>query len=256
MHHQPQIDQYLERKAQQDIIVGLREKAKVERLDKPVEAPAKPGETKPAEPKPAKVIEPKMGGLKEKLLREREKEADSHFVKFITAALLRSDTKTTYETLSLGIRAMIITPNEARGLLDMDALDDPAADRLINPAITTAEPGEDAEDEDEDGEDEDPPAPPDNRRLRAVIVARTRDLAGVELERLRKIAGSPDAPAKREAFFDNWQPRLVDAVRPLAAEGVEVDQAIAAWLRESRAAGELDEATWQARAERLADQLI
>jgi peptidyl-prolyl cis-trans isomerase C len=40
----PQIDQYLERKAQQDIIVALRDKAKVERLDQPA-APA------PAEPK-------------------------------------------------------------------------------------------------------------------------------------------------------------------------------------------------------------
>jgi peptidyl-prolyl cis-trans isomerase C len=37
----PQIDQYLERKAQQDIIVALREKAKVERLDqKKPDAPA------------------------------------------------------------------------------------------------------------------------------------------------------------------------------------------------------------------------
>jgi len=37
----PQIDQYLERKAQQDIILALREKAKVERLDQPA-APAEP----------------------------------------------------------------------------------------------------------------------------------------------------------------------------------------------------------------------
>ena len=43
----PQIDQYLERKAQQDMIVALREKAKVERLDQPA-APATPA---PAEPK-------------------------------------------------------------------------------------------------------------------------------------------------------------------------------------------------------------
>lgn len=47
----PQIDQYLERKAQQDLVLALREKAKVERLDTPADAPAKPGETKPAEPK-------------------------------------------------------------------------------------------------------------------------------------------------------------------------------------------------------------
>jgi peptidyl-prolyl cis-trans isomerase C len=43
----PQISQYLERKAQQDIVLALREKAKIERLDKPAAAPAE----KPAEPK-------------------------------------------------------------------------------------------------------------------------------------------------------------------------------------------------------------
>lgn len=47
----PQIDQYLVRKAQQDLIVALREKAKVERLDKPA-APATPAPAPaPAEPK-------------------------------------------------------------------------------------------------------------------------------------------------------------------------------------------------------------
>ncbi len=44
----PQIEQYLVRKAQQDIIVGLRDKAKVERLDQPAAAPAPAA---PAEPK-------------------------------------------------------------------------------------------------------------------------------------------------------------------------------------------------------------
>jgi len=43
----PQIDQYLERKAQQDTVLALREKAKVERLDKPATpAPAAPAEQK------------------------------------------------------------------------------------------------------------------------------------------------------------------------------------------------------------------
>ena len=48
----PQIEQYLERKAQQDAVLALREKAKVERLDKPA-APATPAPdaAKPAEPK-------------------------------------------------------------------------------------------------------------------------------------------------------------------------------------------------------------
>lgn len=43
----PQIDQYLERKAQQDIVLALREKAKVERLDQPAAAAPAPA----AEPK-------------------------------------------------------------------------------------------------------------------------------------------------------------------------------------------------------------
>jgi len=42
-----QVEAYLTRKAQQDMVLSLREKAKVERLDKPAEAPATPA----AEPK-------------------------------------------------------------------------------------------------------------------------------------------------------------------------------------------------------------
>ncbi len=45
----PQIDQYLERKAQQDVVLALREKAKIERLDKPA-APAVPAPAVPAAP--------------------------------------------------------------------------------------------------------------------------------------------------------------------------------------------------------------
>jgi peptidyl-prolyl cis-trans isomerase C len=46
-----QIESYLGRKAQQDVVLSLRDKAKIERLDKPAE-PAKPADAaKPAEPK-------------------------------------------------------------------------------------------------------------------------------------------------------------------------------------------------------------
>lgn len=47
-----QIDTYLGQKAQQDLIVALREKAKIERLDKP-ETPATPAAPAPATPAPA-----------------------------------------------------------------------------------------------------------------------------------------------------------------------------------------------------------
>lgn len=44
-----EVETYLARKAQQDIILALREKATIERLDKPTDA--KPSDAKPAEPK-------------------------------------------------------------------------------------------------------------------------------------------------------------------------------------------------------------
>lgn len=48
----PQIDNFLARKAQQDIILALREKAKIERLDQPATpAPGSAPSTTPAEPK-------------------------------------------------------------------------------------------------------------------------------------------------------------------------------------------------------------
>lgn len=48
----PQIDQYLERKSQQDLVLALREKATIERLDKPA-APVTPAPAAPAAPAPA-----------------------------------------------------------------------------------------------------------------------------------------------------------------------------------------------------------
>jgi HK97 family phage portal protein len=195
----------------------------------------------------------------EKLFREREKLADTHFCKFITAALLRSDTKTTYETLSLGIRACIITSNEARDILDLNAVeDDPEADKLRNPAVTigaaAASQPDSGEDEDED--DEDTAAERTRQRLRAVIVARVSDLARVELQRLHTIDESPDAATRQEAFFASWQPKLLEALRPLAVEGAALDAAIAAWIRDSREAPERHEAVWMSRAAALADQLL
>lgn len=196
----------------------------------------------------------------EKLLREREKDADTHFIKFVTAALLRSDTKTTYETLSMGIRSMIITPNEARGLLDMDAIDDPAADKLTNPAITVNAPektgDEDKESDDEEQEGDDQQADRGEGRLRAVIAARTRDLAAVERKRLEQIDGSTDAATRREAFYASWQPKLSEALRPLAPDDADVEAIIAAWVRDSQQADYRDQQVWLERADRLADQLI
>jgi peptidyl-prolyl cis-trans isomerase C len=46
-----QVEAYLTRKTQQEIVLALREKAKIERLDKPAETPAAPGAATPAQKK-------------------------------------------------------------------------------------------------------------------------------------------------------------------------------------------------------------
>lgn len=82
-----------------------------------------------------------------KLLSRFERESETHFVRFSTGALLRSDTQTTYETLALGVRGMLLTPNEARERLDLNPI--AGGDQLLNPAITQLMPAEDDDPTDE-----------------------------------------------------------------------------------------------------------
>lgn len=69
-----------------------------------------------------------------KLLRRREFVAESHYIRFNTAALLKSDYKTTVESLAAAITATIISPNEARAKLDLNPRE--GGDTFQNPAIT------------------------------------------------------------------------------------------------------------------------
>lgn len=73
-----------------------------------------------------------------KLLTDAEREGERFFSEFNTGALLRSDTNTTYTNLTLAVRGMIMTPNEARQILDLPPAD--GGDELQNPAITVKQP--------------------------------------------------------------------------------------------------------------------
>lgn len=69
-----------------------------------------------------------------KLLPDRQFKMESHYIRFNTAALLKSDYKTTVESLAQGIAATIISPNEARAKLDLNPR--AGGDEFVNPAIT------------------------------------------------------------------------------------------------------------------------
>jgi HK97 family phage portal protein len=198
-----------------------------------------------------------------KLLREREIEADSHFVRFNTGALLRSDTRTTYQTLAEGVRGRLITPNEARAVLDMDPIE--GGDTLQNPAIDVNRPPasggrEPAGDEKNDRTDQ---SDGSRARLQAAITARVLDMAGVERQRIQTAAAKPAGVASwADGFYPRWQETFAAALEPLVPPGTSAATLAAEWVEESRAdlgrEGNLTEilAGWDERARRLAEALV
>jgi len=206
-----------------------------------------------------------------KLLREREKLADSHFWRWSTGALLRSDTYTTYQTLTMGVRGRLITPNEAREILDLDPID--GGDELQNPAIDVRRQADKSDPSDQS--DSSDPSDPSAARLQAVITARLQDLAGVERQRL---AAAMDKPASfrdwASEYYARWQDTLAAALRPLVAPtdvpaATLADTIAVAWCAESQRLlyDPDDQPTWSAtdrsvldqwadRAARLAESLL
>jgi HK97 family phage portal protein len=81
------------------------------------------------------------------LLSERDR-ANGLYAKFVEEGLLRGASKDTAEVLDKYVNGGLMTPNEGRAKLDLDAMDDPEADKLRVPAnivgkepATTEEPG-------------------------------------------------------------------------------------------------------------------
>lgn len=92
--------------------------------------------------------------LREKLLTEREKEADSHFIEFLRQALVRADLKTRAEYYSKALAGLPwMTIDEVRSAETMNALGDGQGDKLIVP-INMQRPAEQPK------PDEPAPAPP------------------------------------------------------------------------------------------------
>ncbi len=197
----------------------------------------------------------------EKLLREREKVADTHFFRFSTGALLRSDMKTTVETLGLAVRAKLMTPNEARDLLDMDEME--GGDELSNPAITPgfgpAKPPAPPEPKPDPATGDpipDPAAEKLQQRLREIIRGRLQDLLDVERKRVADLAGKPKQLGE---WYERWQKTLATALACLGSADAQGEAE--AWVKQSQAelaAGSLVDVlgTWGGRVESLADALV
>lgn len=88
-----------------------------------------------------------------KLLSSREMRTDSHFFKFNTGAFMRADFATTMQSLRSGVEALVLSPNEARDILDFNKRD--GGDQFINPNTSSPMSPDGASDAEEDEEETD-----------------------------------------------------------------------------------------------------
>ncbi|TWU67295.1 Phage portal protein [Crateriforma conspicua] len=143
-----------------------------------------------------------------KLLTESQKRSGQYFHELNAGSLLRADMKTTLETLEIGIRAMIYSPNDAREILGLDAVE--GGDVYQNPNTssggTTSGDTPGGESDDDDGDDTSPEGQRPWELLGKTIRGRLRDLLQVEASRIRAAAEKGDDEA-----FATWCDRFYNA---------------------------------------------
>lgn len=145
--------------------------------------------------------------IERKLLPSRQFESDTHYVRFNTAALLKSDYKTSVESLALALQSTIINRNEAREKLDMLPVE--GGDVFENPNITPGSAGDDSGSDPEPVTEPGDTDTPDNPAQRA----RLEHLIGVECKRVeqaaeKSVSGGRNFLEWMDGFYDKWEPKL------------------------------------------------
>jgi len=147
-----------------------------------------------------------------------------YYFKYNTAALLRSDYRTTVESLGVAITHRMINPNEAREKLDLNPYE--GGDAFENPAITpgqaTMEENDDADEMEEsqtDTEDDDTSNESDEVESRnRVVMARLDHLLGVERKRVQQCATQKNFVAAIDRFYEGWAKTLAKAVEDFGGD--------------------------------------
>jgi HK97 family phage portal protein len=150
--------------------------------------------------------------LEYKLLPDRQYDSESHFVKFNTAALLKSDFEATVAALGSLVTTTIFSRNEAREKLDLNPVE--GGDVYENPAIT---PGQDKSDN--------PPAndPPEKKTndARKAINAHIGNMLGVEANRCLNAAKTVNNFIE---WMDNFYSKNFEHVLADNLEAVGIDR--------------------------------
>lgn len=151
-------------------------------------------------------------------LLNREGERGRYFLKFNLDALLRGDLKSRTEAIVASLRAGLRNINEARHLLDMNRVEDPAADKYFIQA--------DMVPIDQVGKGKDAPKPPekkgaDDRPLRSRFAPLFQDalLRSVrrEAKSLRALQHRPNFLRAASDFYETHEAHLREALSPACA---------------------------------------
>lgn len=143
-----------------------------------------------------------------KLLSRREFRDETHFIRFNTGALLKSDFKSSIEALSQAITSTIFSPNEAREKLDMNPRE--GGDEFANPAITPGG-GEESEEPEE-------PETPDNSAAARAVAGRLEHLIQVEANRVKNATKHENYVAWLDSFYEKWEPKLIGWLEELGLD--------------------------------------
>jgi hypothetical protein len=150
-----------------------------------------------------------------KLLSEREKRRDSHYFKFNAQALLRPDSKSQSEILSAYIASRVLSPNEAREILDLNPYE--GGDEYANPAIDTMQDSEqdDSPEEEDEGQEEGEQARATQRRA---VVSRIRHLLEIESKRATAGCKQKNFLSWIDKHYAKWESTLAEAITELGGD--------------------------------------
>lgn len=150
----------------------------------------------------------------EKLLTDDQKEDDSHFVEFNTAALLRGDLKTRYSAYQIGIQSEFLSPDEVRRFENLNDRPDGKGGEYKNPNTKSNKPQQI-----ETNGLTDPPDGDTGTNTRAYVVKRLRDYLTIEKKRVATAAvKSGNFLDWVDGFYGRWGKRLETLVVELGGE--------------------------------------
>lgn len=145
----------------------------------------------------------------EKLLTDQEKATDSHFCRFSTGALLKTDMQTTATTISTLITAKVLTSNEGRALLDYNPLE--GGDVLENPATSS---GTVSQDDEKPKGIEDKTAAGSKRAMESML----GNLISVEMHRCIAATKSANFLQWMDSFYSRWETKFADDIESLGGD--------------------------------------